>query len=107
MRERYGPVLRSSAFFERAVTDTDPDIVESTSGTPRSGSRTAPGPTSAWGHFSVVQVKVVLHALLSRYRIEVPPGCAPKRQLVSFPKPGDDLPVRLVPLRREGGVAAP
>lgn len=48
--------------------------------------------------FSIVQVKAVLHALLTRYRIELREGYAPKRQLVPFPKPVDDLPVRLIPL---------
>lgn len=47
--------------------------------------------------FSIVQIKAVLYELLTRFRVELPEGYAPRRQLVPFPKPVDDLPVRLVP----------
>lgn len=45
--------------------------------------------------FSIVQVKAVLNQLLKRYRIQLREGYAPKRQVVPFPKPIDDVPVTL------------
>ena len=48
--------------------------------------------------FSVVQAKAVLNQLLRRYRFEIPEGYSPKRQLIPFPKPSDNLPVKLIPL---------
>jgi cytochrome P450 len=45
--------------------------------------------------FAIVQVKAVLNQMLRRYQLELPPGYAPKRQLVPFPKPMDDLPLIL------------
>lgn len=48
--------------------------------------------------FSVVQAKAVLNQLLRRYKITLPKGYQPKRQLIPFPKPVDDLPITLTPL---------
>ena len=48
--------------------------------------------------FSILQVKSTLHALLGRFRIEIPAGYDPRRQLVPFPKPVDDIPVTFTPL---------
>ncbi|HMV67117.1 MAG TPA: cytochrome P450 [Myxococcota bacterium] len=47
--------------------------------------------------FSVIQVKALLVQLLRRYRIELPAGYQRRGQLLPFPKPADDLPLRLVP----------
>ncbi len=46
--------------------------------------------------FSIVQVKAVLNTLLRDYELELPEGYAPRRQMIPFPKPTDDLPVRLI-----------
>ena len=48
-------------------------------------------------HFSVIQVKAVVNQMLRRYRLTLPADYAPKRQVIPFPKPIDDLPVILEP----------
>ncbi|MET0251958.1 MAG: cytochrome P450 [Novosphingobium sp.] len=49
-------------------------------------------------HFAYMQVKLLMAQLLTRYRIEVAEGYAPKWQAWPIPKPRDGLEVRLVDL---------
>ena len=49
-------------------------------------------------HFAYMQVKVLMAQLLTRYRIEIEPGYAPKWQPWPIPKPRDGLKVRFAPL---------
>jgi cytochrome P450 len=49
-------------------------------------------------HFAVMQVRILMVHLLSRYRIELEPGAGEKYQYFPIPRPRDGLPVRFVPL---------
>jgi cytochrome P450 len=49
-------------------------------------------------HFAYMQIKILMAQLLTRYRIEIEPGYAPKWQPWPIPKPADGLKVRFVPL---------
>jgi cytochrome P450 len=46
-------------------------------------------------HFASVEIKAVLHHVLSRYRVTVEPGYEMPLQVIPMMKPRDDLPVRL------------
>ena len=50
-------------------------------------------------YFAGMQIRAILHELLSRYRWSVPPGYEMPIDLVALPVPRDGLPVRLEPLR--------
>jgi hypothetical protein len=45
-----------------------------------------------------MQTKLLVHHILTRYRVEVEPGYAPAWQAWPIPKPRDGLPVTLVKL---------
>ncbi|PKB19355.1 cytochrome P450 [Novosphingobium kunmingense] len=49
-------------------------------------------------HFAYMQVKILMAQLLTRYRIEIEPGYAPKWQPWPIPKPADGLTVSFAPL---------
>jgi cytochrome P450 len=49
-------------------------------------------------HFAYMQIKILMAQLLTRYRIEIEPGYAPKWQPWPIPKPSDGLKVRFVPV---------
>jgi cytochrome P450 len=49
-------------------------------------------------HFAIMQTKLLVHHILTRYRVEVEPGYAPAWQAWPIPKPRDGLPVTLVKL---------
>jgi cytochrome P450 len=49
-------------------------------------------------HFAYMQIKILMAQLLTRYRIEIEPGYAPKWQPWPIPKPKDGLKVRFVPV---------
>ena len=49
-------------------------------------------------HFAYMQVKILMAQILTRYRIEIEPGYAPKWQPWPIPKPKDGLKVRFVAL---------
>jgi cytochrome P450 len=49
-------------------------------------------------HFAEMQVKAVLHLLLQRYTLHLPPGYQLPYQLAPIAKPRDGLPMRLTPL---------
>ena len=47
-------------------------------------------------HFATMQTKLLVHHILTRYRVEVEPGYTPAWQPWPIPKPRDGLPVRFV-----------
>jgi cytochrome P450 len=49
-------------------------------------------------HFAYMQIKILMAQLLTRYRIEIEPGYAPKWQPWPIPKPSDGLKVKFTPL---------
>ncbi|MFC0588614.1 cytochrome P450 [Novosphingobium aquiterrae] len=49
-------------------------------------------------HFAYMQVKILMAQLLTRYRIEIEPGYAPKWQPWPIPKPSDGLTVTFAPV---------
>jgi cytochrome P450 len=49
-------------------------------------------------HFAYMQIKILIAQMLTRYRIEIEPGYAPKWQPWPIPKPSDGLKVRFAPL---------
>jgi cytochrome P450 len=49
-------------------------------------------------HFAYMQIKILMAQLLTRYRIEIEPGYAPKWQPWPIPKPSDGLKVKFVPV---------
>jgi len=49
-------------------------------------------------HFAVMQMKLLMANLLSRYRIELEPGAGDKWQVFPIPRPKDGLPVRMMPI---------
>jgi cytochrome P450 len=49
-------------------------------------------------HFAYMQVKVLMAQILTRYRIEIAPGYAPKWQPFPIPKPRDGLKVTFAPI---------
>ena len=49
-------------------------------------------------HFAYMQIKILMAQVLTRYRIEIEPGYAPKWQPWPIPKPRDGLKVRFAPL---------
>jgi cytochrome P450 len=49
-------------------------------------------------HFAHMQIKILMAQLLTRYRIEIKPGYAPKWQPWPIPKPRDGLKVQFVPV---------
>lgn len=50
-------------------------------------------------HFAVMQMKLLMANLLSRYRIEADAGAGDKWQVFPIPRPKDGLPVRFVALK--------
>lgn len=49
-------------------------------------------------HFAMLEIKAVLHHVLSRYRVTVPEGYVMPLEIVPLMQPRDGLPVRLEPL---------
>jgi cytochrome P450 len=49
-------------------------------------------------HFAYMQIKILMAQLLTRYRIEIEPGYAPKWQPWPIPKPADGLKVKFTPI---------
>jgi cytochrome P450 len=55
--------------------------------------------TCIGNRFAMLLAKVVLHRLLRRVRLELPPGYVLRMRELPIPKPADGLPLRLAPLR--------
>ena len=51
-------------------------------------------------HFAYMQMKIIVHHMLTRMRLEIEPGYAPEWQAWPIPKPKDGLRLRMVPLDR-------